>query len=132
MSVRTGLSNGKELVANKLALLRDLAVHRRQASWLALCSVPVEADAGKRLVSGLDGLRLRGGNTICRGERCPSPIALAGKQPGPDASTARQPNPLPYTWSARWMTRRTKVMPCKVPPMGPLRYAYTGADRAAA
>jgi hypothetical protein len=28
---------GKELVANELALLRDLAVDRRQASWLALC-----------------------------------------------------------------------------------------------
>ena len=37
MPVRTGLSDGKELVANELALLRDLAVDRRQASWLALC-----------------------------------------------------------------------------------------------
>jgi hypothetical protein len=48
------LSNGKELVANELALLRDLAVHRRQASWLALCRGPVRADSGRRLVSGLD------------------------------------------------------------------------------
>jgi hypothetical protein len=37
MPVRTGLSDGNKLVANELALLRDLAVDRRQASWSALC-----------------------------------------------------------------------------------------------
>jgi hypothetical protein len=51
------LSNGKELVANELALLRDLAVHRRQASWLALCRGPVRADGSRRLVTGPDKQR---------------------------------------------------------------------------
>jgi hypothetical protein len=37
--VRTGLSNGKELVANEVALLRDLGVDRRQSSWLTLRKV---------------------------------------------------------------------------------------------
>ena len=36
MAFPPDLSDGKELVANELALLRNLGVDRRQSSWLAL------------------------------------------------------------------------------------------------
>jgi hypothetical protein len=55
MPLRMKLSDGKELVAAELTLLRDLGVDRRQLSWLALRKAqPVREHAA---CSGTQSLR---------------------------------------------------------------------------